>query len=527
MDMKANPCNGSMRFYFRRATWAALAVAITAWADEAPMVQRMPLIMGASLQWGQAFGVDPNKFRTSTLNSMVPLHYTTVWMMQEATIEHRLKVDLGFGGIFFYPFPEDPAVGYTSYRSGGVAISVASATYGWGDLRNPGLQMVVGQFPFKYNPEVKNLGEYLFRSESYPTIVRSGDWGAIDNAKADLWGMDLGSKSSGGLFRNDFLLTMANEQLPLYDVSVTDVAAVNIGGIFEIGGGIQLSRVLPVAPSKTHPLGKKQTGYFTWTARDQAELRAQIAKNPALSDTGNAGLLTKKYLPPGGSEEIMAVDTSLEVGKTYWMNDQRPAVVFATGDPSLRDLLNPEYLTFQSVKIMARASLDIKPWLGLGSLGKDDLKLYAESAILGIKDYPIFYNKMSDRMPIMVGFNVPTFGLLDYLTLEAERFTSPYINSTVSMKLFRYATPKTIDGEGNAAPIGVADPRFNNVRQPYTEDDIKWSITAAKKIENVMISAQAGRDHFRPITGSFEPEWTELTATKNSWYYMTKLQVDI
>ncbi len=61
--------------------------------------------------------------------------------------------------------------------------------------------------------------------------------------------------------------------------------------------------------------------------------------------------------------------------------------------------------------------------------GKNDLKLYAEGAILGCENYPGWYNNIYDRMPIMFGFNFPTFKLLDVLAIEAEYFPSPYKNS--------------------------------------------------------------------------------------------------
>ncbi len=69
---------------------------------------------------------------------------------------------------------------------------------------------------------------------------------------------------------------------------------------------------------------------------------------------------------------------------------------------------------------MARASFDIKGIFPMDFLGEEDLKIYGELAILGLKDYPGHYNDFSKRIPMMLGFNLPFFGLLN---LFLPRFT--------------------------------------------------------------------------------------------------------
>ena len=46
------------------------------------------------------------------------------------------------------------------------------------------------------------------------------------------------------------------------------------------------------------------------------------------------------------------------------------------------------WYTFAGTKIMARFMFDPKPLLGLTIFGEEDLKLYAEAAILGVSNYP-------------------------------------------------------------------------------------------------------------------------------------------
>jgi len=45
-------------------------------------------------------------------------------------------------------------------------------------------------------------------------------------------------------------------------------------------------------------------------------------------------------------------------------------------------------------------------------------KLYGEFAILGLKDYGTYYPDITRRIPVMVGFNVPCFKMVDIVSLD-------------------------------------------------------------------------------------------------------------
>ena len=78
-----------------------------------------------------------------------------------------------------------------------------------------------------------------------------------------------------------------------------------------------------------------------------------------------------------------------------------------------------DHYTFRGLKAMARASLDIGKLLGAEeTLGENAFKLYSEMSLLGIQNQPFFYEKKSERMPVMFGINIPTFKILDVLAFE-------------------------------------------------------------------------------------------------------------
>jgi hypothetical protein len=204
--MRDNLCNGisgaaSPRASRSMVSAALLLAAFSAW-DASPAraedkIDLKPLHVGANLYFGQMFHIDDSLQDQQDFNPTVTLPYTSLWMLQQATVNERLSFNLGIAGTFWYPFPEFNPQGWTSYRTGGVAIAQANASYAFGDVTNPALQLSVGQQGYKYNPYAKNFGEYIFRSEAYPTTVRTGDWGAIDNARAGLWGAALKGRVLG------------------------------------------------------------------------------------------------------------------------------------------------------------------------------------------------------------------------------------------------------------------------------------------------------------------------------------------
>jgi hypothetical protein len=70
--------------------------------------------------------------------------------------------------------------------------------------------------------------------------------------------------------------------------------------------------------------------------------------------------------------------------------------------------------------------------LGLDAARIGDFALYGEAAQLGLKNYPIFYTRLSERRPVMLGASIPTFGLLKNLSVEVEHLANPTVESIAS-----------------------------------------------------------------------------------------------
>jgi hypothetical protein len=312
------------------------------------------------------------------------------------------------------------------------------------DEENSPLQIALGYFPFKYNPDASNMGEYLFRTGTYPPFIIND----FDNCEAKLLGLRVTSRLFG-MLRLDGLFTSETYYNPLGDYSLSLVAGVKPARTIDVGAGVSLSRVLPLDPKQT--------------------TRGIVYNSDAITPT------------------IVNGDTL--------------------------------HYTFQGVKFMARVCFDPKPLLPeavTSFFGKEDGKLYGETAILGLKNYGKYYNDLSQRCPVMAGFNIPTtkWGL-DVLSLELEYFAFDYD---------QFSFPP-----GQTAVDGLNHDNFES------DNMFHWSLFAQKKvIGGLSVKGLVGKDHYRN-TGSQSP-WAgvdnpisssndagELCVAHGDWHYSIRV----
>jgi hypothetical protein len=160
------------------------------------------------------------------------------------------------------------------------------------------------------------------------------------------------------------------------------------------------------------------------------------------------------------------------------------------------------YYTFKGIKLMGRASFDLKGILPKGfasSLKKEDGRIFAEAAVLGVKNYPAYvrapdssltldtslnyYGKLAERIPVMFGINLPSFRFFDVFSVQVERFPWRYINSLLN-QVYHGELPQPITTKGDITPA--------DTKKGY----LKWSVYAKKEVFTGMtIMAQLASDH--------------------------------
>jgi hypothetical protein len=163
---------------------------------------------------------------------------------------------------------------------------------------------------------------------------------------------------------------------------------------------------------------------------------------------------------------------------------------------------------------MGRFSFDVKGFFPSVELfGKEDLKLYGEVAVLGLKNYPDTdtsrqrgYDSLYWRVPFVLGINLPAFKVLDVLNFELEYQNSPYPNSVVEPVYFML-------------PLPVA-------KQSHAK--FKWSLYTRRNIgPHVTLILQVARDHIMPLStvpATNFSDYTDVLLRNTDWWWTGKVR---
>ncbi len=427
-------------------------------ADESG-IKLDPLHLEANWEAGQIESFDNHGNQTAAqIKDKQLLSHSSVWFLQQAHLSDNVKVSLGVGGIYFIT-PASPSNIYSFGQHAAFALSDLHAEFDFWkrETNDHGLSLKVGVIPYKYNEDAKNLGEYMFRTYSYPTVIYTGGLVSLNSAGVQLNGLDANTKLGG--LNNDLMLTIKTDQAPSGALSLTDIISYSIKNIFTLGAGYQFDN------------------FYDAT-----------------------GLARGNFDPTGSSNYFVLSDARVVTGK------------LDAADSSL--LVSSGHYTFVGQKAMGRASLDLGNLISSiapNSFFTDkQFRIYGEIIAMGIKDYPGYYRSLKDRIAYMYGLNVPTGGLLDILSAEAEFCRNPYPdNSGVALQALS-PVPNT--------ELGI----------PGTADNFKWTLYAQKKIMNgFSITAQAARDHMRLV--DFFGHYYDQTIMQHpdNWYWAVQLGYSI
>ena len=378
-------------------------------------------------------------------------------------------------------------------------------TYDWGDLKRPYLTLAFGYFPYKYNPDARNLGEYLFRSGTYPPfIINNFDFPMTRQLGAHVTGR--WTPYNGLDLEGQVLVTSESQQYPTKDFTLTCLPKVTLGnGLFEFQGGVSLARFLSVDKKATQPKDSR-TLYLTNVVTDTAGF-------------------------------IVSADSG--------------------------------YYTFAGTKLMGRFSLDPLKSLRTKNdptslLWKNDLRLYGEAAILGLKNYPksadqvTTYDTLSQRIPVMLGINLPTHQITNFLAplvlgyglepIKKQKFVrgaafgaagllwaagswlgDRYLGWHSRFDLISFEWEwygwKYPDDYRLAFDEMVPIPSNGLFNKNYSIDDHKWSLYIKKDFLGVFsLRAELARDHLRPVCNSIKPSYKGAVLTNpEHWFWMCKI----
>lgn len=390
-----------------------------------------------------------------------PATVTHAWFGQPEALlnlafrpNEKIRVQIGFeGNVFLNTFPANLKSSMGSNGGPSVlpqymswTLHQAQGTISLLDDESMSLGLSLGVMPYKYNPEVRNLGEFLFRSGTYPFLLINN----YDFPLARLSGLRLNYKYVHNQIKIAFDQLVLSERTlpPFYDISLASMVSVGWGKFIEWGAGVDFARVISVNSDLTTPKS------------------AKYAINPG--DTG--------------------------------------------------------YYTFKGTKVMSRLTVDPCAILrgDNGSIvsqicGENGGKMYGEIAVIGLKNYPASlvrtsidprdamnqwgYTKISERMPWMVGINIPLWKILDVCAFELEKYPAPYPNDYFQV-LMEKGLPVPTWYHVYRDNIKIENHDTVSWNMPYDSAVYQnrwfWSLYMKKKLaEHFSLTGQISKDHMR------------------------------
>ncbi len=476
------------------------------------------------------------------------VHRLGAFIFANPTAGDRLSFNLEVGGVGWQPFP---VVRNQFYRNNVRTSFVIRQA--WADFKaNDAHALNFGFLRYKYNDYTTNLGEYLFRSEAYPSIVRTDGWTMVDDAAAYMpgvvWEWDLWD----GLVEQDFMIVMDWQHVPVGDFSPAYLFTVNPMRGIQIGGGVSFHRWLSVPQNDLAPKTPQNT-YMVIQDFPEVQNIATVAyrDSEGLLDTAFVAWRGGQGLSPemiGSAASIEGVvewhQTGAPAGERASMLDHllllkncsdgarrlnqcRSAYLTDTGTVAVLDsagVVVPntyeplrssqiKHLTFKSIKVMGRFALDLEKMLDLES---GPFAFFGEAAVLGTENQPFYYTDISQRIPIMLGVHIPTFGLLDLFSVEVEKFTTPYLQSESAVEVYIAPTPT----------ISRAPGSFDYPTPAETRDDLKWSVLLEKTlVPGLALKVKFASDYLRLRNDDFEQllNMETLMTKPSEWYYVAQL----
>jgi hypothetical protein len=239
---------------------AVLLPAINSPASDSVVVGKIPITISGSL------GFDMGQIVKGRYEDQTFDH---VWFSNsignitiEAVTGKYLTIMLGIEGrMWFNSFPPSTIVDFNAGNDQYYSFYLNQAQLFFSLLKGEALSidLGIGILPYKYNPEVTNLGEYLFRSGTYPAYLIN----TFDFPQATLSGMRIGLNYGIGPvgIKFDQLVLTESEVRPFHDLTLASVVDINAFKLLDIGGGVSFARIIPVDNRITTPENRSNSYY--------------------------------------------------------------------------------------------------------------------------------------------------------------------------------------------------------------------------------------------------------------------------
>lgn len=375
--------------------------------------------------------------------------------------------------------------------------------------KNTSLAAGIGFFPYKYNDNVRNLGEHLFRSTTYPQTLTT----EFDFPMARLFGCYVKNEVNFSFFSlpstisTDFLVSSNMEWIAIHDLNGVLITRWNIGNIFEVGFGGGYWSILSVDKEATAPEkpstsyidssgGTIDTLHYTFAG---SKLMTMISFDPKriFSKDGFGGIFSENDFKIYSEATMIGVKNypaSLESPIWYMSPLERIPITFGFNWPT-----HP-LAAYTSVVAPVGLSYALEQNHSMGRSDKVKLLTYGGvGLLLGAGNW--WLEKVAKKKL-----------RLDVISIEAEWWGNRYPNNMEGI---------VIDG----VPLPFREGVIEVDSTKYKGDNWKWSIYAKKTFaKHFEVTFQAACDHMRTFALEWSrQDWEESLRSPRRWYYVLKL----
>ncbi|HEX2959694.1 MAG TPA: hypothetical protein VHO70_22850 [Chitinispirillaceae bacterium] len=287
----------------------------------------------------------------------------------ETNFDEKLKLVVGVEATIRFSWPIEKNLSQTKTAQPLVWLAPTYGLYGI-ENRVVRFEACAGYFEYKYNPDVRNLGEFMFRSATYPAYIITD----FDYPLAKLLGLRLSLKLPVAGFSYDLLLTSETVFYPAMDWSASRILSYNIANLdfITIGTGISYAHLFSVYPEEGSSVGSYTSPRYEAT----------------------------KYIDENGDTSYYTFKGTKLMGRI-------------SIDPLAFIRKNNTLFGKEDFKLYGEALI-----VGLES--------YPDTT-LSKKPNPS-YSDIREKTILTLGINLPSFSLLDVFNVELEYFGSKYYN---------------------------------------------------------------------------------------------------
>ena len=433
------------------------------------------------------------------------------WVNVAGSVSERTDFSLLLAAMHWNSLPTTKGSAFTRNQSLSPGLGHAYLSHKLGDLQDPYLTLKFGDINYRYS-DSKNLGGHLYTSGAYPGYLDGNYWELVDGANYGAQGAVGSFSFLENTLKVDATLFLEHGIEPHFDLSPGIVASYKIGNILEIGAGAVFAHLISVDEDRTTPKNRKNA-YFNGkplSEQDQQGLGLELTDTLIVNDT-----LDPKY------KKFLASDDP----RKEFLESNGKSARYLTSAENGTSNSQLSYYTFRGTKLMGRFRLT--PFEPLFE-NTAPMGLYGEINVLGVKNYPFYYEKITERMPVLIGldFPMPTFDL----NVEVEYYKNKFRNNIQQPYEFELPIWQENPSSFQKEIKDVSGKVVSTVPvASHSNAPLYWSVRARKSFysDKLAFNLKLARDFVRPVNFFGNPTFEPAFREQNQWYLIFKTDISI